>query len=140
MPRELTHWLIAEEAADRLADGPLSAAISCNRDAYLLGAVAPDSAFYALLGRQHEVLQRIAAAVHGADGHDSLRWVPTHATEAGWAFVAGACTHLATDAVFHPFVYYFSGSWRAEQAPVRHRATGPPCTTSASRLQSTSTT
>ena len=123
MPRELTHWLIAGEAADRLPVGRLSDAIRAHRDVYLLGAVAPDSPFYALIGRQHDVLQRVASAVHGADGRDTLGWVPDSATAVGWAFIAGVCTHIAADAVFHPFVYYFSGSWKAEDPRVRYRAT-----------------
>ncbi len=122
MPRELTHWLVAEEVADRLPAGPLADAIRAHRDAYLLGAVAPDSPFYALLGQQHEVLQRVASAIHGADGSNTLGWVPEVASADGWAFVAGVCTHVATDVVFHPFVYYYSGSWKADDPRIRDGA------------------
>ncbi len=136
MPKEITHWKIIEAwLAGR--SGPAAAgAVRRNIHCALWGAVFPDTPYYAPARGRPDGFRRMAARWHGSGGED------THALpnriiaainqskrkrEPLLAFLIGYGSHLAADRAFHPFVYYFSGSYenpdrrKRSRAAARHR-------------------
>lgn len=115
MPKEQTHWILAEKAAQRLPNGSLKTIINKCPNLYYIGAVIPDTPMYAL----HKTGQygELAETLHGKSGENTFaplanlaaeyegRW-----TDAMWAFLLGAMAHILADAVYHPWVEYFTGS------------------------------
>jgi Zinc dependent phospholipase C len=116
MPKELTHWLVAQ-ATMRECGIPQQ-----HNDLVQLGAIFPDAPYYTL-GKQRSRALQLADRLHGASGEDTfsmvqdcieiLRAIPRESSLASSlrAFLLGAITHLCTDAVFHPFVYFASGNF-----------------------------
>lgn len=140
MPKEISHWLLAEEIARRLPDGLIRKSIEVYPDLYELGAVVFDSAFYAvrypkapeafeaglrLHGSKgedtYEPLRKILASEDASKqeledrsdsgrGHDPERGVPLPTL----SFIAGCVTHIMGDTHFHPLVNFFSGKYYAD--------------------------
>lgn len=125
MPKEITHWLIAEKAAERLAQGTASQALVSHSGMIRLGAILHDVLYYVRSGKAH--IRRctdIANTLHGAHGEDTfalLRMIASDIDsdnkrgfdtqcEASRAFLFGAMTHYCADVVFHPYIYYISGN------------------------------
>ncbi|SHI94621.1 Zinc dependent phospholipase C [Desulfatibacillum alkenivorans DSM 16219] len=115
MPKEQTHWILAREAFRRLKDGEARRMIAQNPNLYLLGAVIPDTPMYAL--ENTEEFDLLAHFLHGKDGENTFapltglvkayqdKW-----SDGMWAFVMGTFSHILADAVYHPWVEYYSGS------------------------------
>jgi hypothetical protein len=119
MPKEIVHWLIAEQSASLLTECHLKNAVAANPACLRFGAVFPDVLFY-LAGKSPFVrFSRLADILHGTGGEDTyrfLRLIREHTTTAGasgpmTAFWIGVAAHIQTDIVFHPFVYYFTGNY-----------------------------
>ncbi len=115
MPKEVTHWLVAEGMAKALARSiPGESAVRYPADRSF-GAIYPDILFY-LPGGGEEVT--LAHRYHGVDGEDTynlIRWAVSRITEPNrpcpwWSFVVGLISHIVADQVFHPMVYYFTGN------------------------------
>jgi hypothetical protein len=130
MPKEITHWLIAERAASSLTGSLLEKDVAANPHCLHFGAVFPD-VLYFLVGKKPAArLSSLAHALHGAGGEDtyaflrSLLAVPVAAAESGpmAAFWVGVAAHLRTDITFHPFVYYLSGDYDHADPGVRTMA------------------
>jgi len=134
VPKELTHWHIADRVAATFGPDPandragrIARAIETHRPAFLLGSVAYDSPFYALDFANRSLLAALADDLHGVRGEDTFeRFRVNFADDAaqltgtGGAFLAGALTHYAADVTVHPMVNHFcDGSPIASQ---RHRA------------------
>jgi hypothetical protein len=137
MPKELCHWMIARQAArqlDATAAPSTRAAVQACPEAFLLGAVAPDGPFY-LPGDARVVA--IASLLHGqgaADAYAPVKRVIAAGSAgasvppAAIAFAAGVLCHFAADTVFHPAIFYFTGSSAHASSAVkdaylfRHRA------------------
>ncbi len=115
MPKEQTHWILATQAAQSLERGPIKDIIEKHPNLYLLGAVSPDTPMYAL----HDMAQFAALAqqLHGRYGENTFKPL-THVLEyyqdawspGLWAFVLGTLSHIMADAVYHPWVEYYTGS------------------------------
>lgn len=130
MPKEIVHWVVAERTADQLHGTRLGdAALSCP-NALKMGAVFPDIPYY-LTGDSDSA--RLAAAVgsayHGTYGEDTyvlLRTLLAALSEnvhpAHLAFITGVVTHLQTDMIFHPLVYFLTGNYHDADAVLRTRA------------------
>jgi hypothetical protein len=117
MPKELTHWILAERSLAGLSnDSRLQELILKHHDIYLGGAVLPDSLLYLHRGPHAATAQALAKHFHDADGnsfepllraeqhfHDGLP--PTTL-----ACLLGVITHIQADIVFHPFVYALTGT------------------------------
>jgi Zinc dependent phospholipase C len=134
MPKELTHWMIARQAARRLdATSRTSQAVRSCPEAFYLGAIAPDGPYY--VPNDASVVD-IATRLHGQGTDDAYAAVkraiatapvpgPSPSTI---AFAAGVLCHMAADTVFHPAVFYFTGFAAHPSAAVndaylfRHRA------------------
>jgi len=119
MPKEIVHWLIAEQSASLLTESLLKNDIAENPACLRFGAVFPDVLFY-LAGKSSFVrFSRLADILHGTGGEDTYRFLrlmqeqTTTARASGpmTAFWIGVAAHIRTDIVFHPFVYYFTGNY-----------------------------
>ena len=136
MPKDITHWIVAEKTAARLHETRLGqSALECP-GALKLGAVFPDMPLY-LTGRSHHA--RLAETVgheyhgtRGADTYNLLRTILAHIipedhpvqkdTPALRAFLFGVACHLQTDIAFHPLVFYFTGNYHHPSPNQRSRA------------------
>lgn len=123
MPKEYTHWWLANETLLRLksagaeaAAGGLVSELERNRELFFLGAVGPDFLFYYLRGPAREAFWKAGRVLHGKDGSDTLAVLSRRA--AAWmdgappgeiAFLFGFACHVAADTVFHPLVLHYAG-------------------------------
>jgi len=133
MPKEATHWILAENTWQAMPDGLLKREILENKALYYLGAIIFDTPYYVLTGQNRSNLYAAAQRLHGYNASRSfnpfraLATSPENMPEGYRPFLAGALTHVAADAVFHPLIYYFGGNDedvftnKAAQATARHR-------------------
>jgi hypothetical protein len=141
MPKEISHWLLAEETARRLPDGLIRESIELYPDVYQLGAVVFDSAFYAVRYSNAAEASEAGLRLHGINGEDTYeplrRLLASELTEGRdpergvplptLSFIAGCVTHIMGDTHFHPLVNFFSGKYYAEdraemdRSQIRHR-------------------
>lgn len=133
MPRELVHWAVLQEAAMRrikAGDVEVAGCAMKYRPASFLGAVAHDVPYYYKFGGNP--FEEIAGSLHGEHGEDTFEPIRVAAgliaaypeQERGHirALLLGMISHIATDVVFHPFVYYFSGNYHDEDRAKRLEA------------------
>lgn len=117
MPKELTHWLLAERSLTGLKDtSRLSALIHENRALYLAGAVLPDTLLHLYFGPHGSAALGLAHRFHDTEGNSFaplIRAEERYGAEglpAGlFACLLGVLSHMQADIVFHPFVYAHSG-------------------------------
>lgn len=114
MPKEWTHWTIAEETYNTLPEGTLKTAISHYPKLFFLGALLPDIPYYSVLMPEQNNFFELASRLHGQKGSNPYDFfqsylAQTHMTEADWALLSGAASHVHGDASFHPLVYYYCG-------------------------------
>jgi hypothetical protein len=135
MPKELIHFKTAERTAARLSDTRFAPGLADYPQAMLLGAVLHDALFYGAAPRALP-MARLAHRIHGARGEDTyalLRLQARHAARApapglAAALLVGMTSHLWTDTVMHPMVWYLTGDYYAASrrekslARQRHRA------------------
>lgn len=110
MPRDITHVILADEAAGIIRDKD----IFDNIEAFHMGCVADDTFLYSLS-------PQLSTRLHGGLGDDTRAVVvemmnrqheeknPRKAAEQK-AFIYGYLCHMAADATFHPLIYSISGS------------------------------
>jgi Zinc dependent phospholipase C len=148
MPKEVTHWLIAQRAADHLKSQPylISSKTRQSLAAYpamvLLGATFHDALYYALYreASHNKHCDAVADRLHGSQGEDTFEIVRAFVAcirqrsslesdddddDALRAFLLGVVTHYAADVVFHPYIYFASGNWHGKgllAAQANHRA------------------
>ena len=117
MPKELTHWLLAERSLVGLeATSRLSVLIHENRALYLAGAVLPDTLMHLFRGQHGPKALALASRFHDSGGNSYaplIRIEEAYGTEglpAGLqACLLGVLSHMQADIVFHPFVFAHSG-------------------------------
>ncbi|MBI5816679.1 MAG: zinc dependent phospholipase C family protein [Nitrospinae bacterium] len=129
MPKEITHWAMAQAAADSLQNQRLASAIKDNIHLYYIGAVVPDTAYYVTFGSQSEFYEWAADRLHGTKGENTFEPVAElfghigqNPSGGSLAFALGALTHIASDTVFHPLVCHFAGDYHAAQKDERRMA------------------
>lgn len=117
MPKELTHWLLAEEARIGLGEeGALGETLRDQRALYLAGAVLPDTLLHLFYGPGAAQALRLARAFHDPAENSYAPLLRAEAQYAGrlppelLACLLGVLSHMQADIVFHPFVYAQSGS------------------------------
>jgi hypothetical protein len=117
MPKELTHWLVADQAlAGLTADSRLRKIIEAHRSAYLGGAVLPDTLLHLFRGSHAPAALTLAHAFHDTDGNSFAPLIHTEGCFPGGlppallACLLGVITHIETDIIFHPFVYALAES------------------------------
>ncbi len=117
MPKEFTHWIIADKTLDNLdKKTEVYRILSQNRELFLLGAVLPDTPAYFAFGRKKKVLREIDKEFHDPKGgsYEPAVRALTHyintEDDKMKSLLLGTLSHIITDAVFHPFVFHFSGN------------------------------
>ncbi|WP_147821982.1 zinc dependent phospholipase C family protein [Salidesulfovibrio onnuriiensis] len=115
MPKELTHFLMAEKTAEDLALSRLGGAGRAQRHALLFGSVFPDILYYSAR-RLPDGIPGLPERMHGKQGGldflrmqaDLLREQPENQTRA--ALLLGMICHVSLDETLHPLVGYFTES------------------------------
>lgn len=117
MPKELTHWILAERALAALNDDScLRELIRNHHDSYLGGAILPDTLLHHFRGPHASTALALAACFHDTPGNsfDPLiraeQRFPDGLPPPTLACLLGVITHMQADIVFHPFVYALSGT------------------------------
>jgi len=118
MPKELTHWLLAEQSLAGLEDtNRLAVLIHEHRALYLAGAVLPDTLLHLYFGPHGPAALTLAHRFHDTAGNSYaplIRIEESHGAKglpAGLlACLLGVLSHMQADIVFHPFVYAHSGT------------------------------
>lgn len=130
MPKEISHWYLADRVKSRLPEGSVffDPVHTCE-NLFFLGAVAPDIPFYYLVGPGSGRIQAAAAPFHRQDARalipvlSFLEQMQTPGMDArALSLGAGIICHIFADTAFHPLVYYYSGMSRVHPgATARHR-------------------
>ena len=116
MPKELTHWIIAQRSLDAL-DGWSETSILLREhyDLYLAGSVLPDTLLHLVRGPDAGIALDLADLFHdtGKNSYAPLIRVETNSENAltpeTKACLLGVLCHMQADIVFHPFVHSVSG-------------------------------
>ena len=130
MPKEATHWAIAEKTAERLSGTEFGEAALACPNALRLGAVYPDLPYYLTgtggLAKRAGALGNRYHGAHGEDTYDLPRAILAGIEEsdepAHRAMLVGVASHLCADAAFHPLVYYATGNYYDPDPAKRSRA------------------
>lgn len=116
MPKELTHWILAERAYDGLDSGsPLKGVIATHHDLYLAGAVLPDTLMHLFHGRHASTALSLANRFHDTAANSYTPFIRAEERFAGGfpssllACLLGVLAHMQGDIVFHPYVYALTG-------------------------------
>jgi len=125
MPKEVTHWLIAQQVATSLQGTPAGEAAQTHPNCLLLGAILHDAPYYARGRSRREMMSVIADAIHGK-GHDlftlienvAATTVTTDNSGPDLALLVGMISHIATDSCFHPLICHETGNYN-DSDPVR---------------------
>ncbi len=131
MPKEVTHWLIADEVCRNIAIDIQPE----HRNVVLLGSVFHDVLYYYTKGDKQ--LAALPDKFHGTNREDSFYFVAelinlyqqaeSDDKAVFQAFIIGFISHIFADVNFHPFVYYMTGNYydpdpaRRKTAEQKHR-------------------
>lgn len=118
MPRDITHFLIAEHVQTALQPDLFWQPILRNINCLRVGSVFPDALYYLVRPCRVPAVKTLPDALHGKDGQDTFviikhlltRLPDSQIHEQLLAFLAGIVTHLFTDMTFHPLVYFLTGN------------------------------
>jgi hypothetical protein len=135
MPKEITHWQIAAQVAEGLKGGAIGDAAAANSNCLMLGAVFHDILFYLRGPGQTLPFLTLADELHGIRGEDTYEIIRnlTSAIMTSkrpgplMAFMTGLVSHIHTDFLFHPMVFYLTGNYfdpdpaKRTKAVQRHR-------------------
>jgi len=107
LPKEITHWIIADLIREQMEDCPLKACLSENIHMYHIGAVALDTPYY-LTGSHQAFFQALASRLHGIKGENTydplymlFKSFPGSVPRPVFAFLCGVITHIMIDSSFH---------------------------------------
>jgi len=117
MPKELTHWILADRALAGLSSGSrLRELLLEHHDCYLGGAVLPDTLLHLTRGPHATTALALARQFHDTAGNSFAPLIraeqrsPEGLPPATLACLLGVVTHMQADIVFHPFVYALTGT------------------------------
>ncbi len=129
MPKEITHWTLAETAFRRMRDAsPLKRIIESHKNLYFCGAVILDSPFYVQWGKGAAGIRDRAERIHDTAQNAFECFLPILknpdflSMESVVSLLAGITTHIFSDAAFHPFICHFSGTTRTPDKNLRRKA------------------
>lgn len=111
MPKELTHWIMAERALEGLGGAPLAETIRPNHSLYLAGSVLPDTLLHLFRGADSGAALRLADRFHDPEGNGFAPFIGAEAAHGAplppplLACLLGVISHMVADATFHPWVY-----------------------------------
>jgi hypothetical protein len=116
MPKELTHWILADRVLAQLRDSSrIRDIISAHRNIYLAGAVLPDTLLHLHKGPHARTALALAHQFHDSGDNSFAPLIHAERLEAGrlsdplLACLLGVISHMEADIVFHPFVYAHTG-------------------------------
>lgn len=131
MPKEVTHWCIANEVRGQLPQGAIAKSTNAFPNVYLLGAVFHDCLYYS--SDPYILSTKLPDFLHGAHEEDTFsvitslinmhRSVNDEAGKIILAFLAGVASHIFVDVNFHPFIYHYTGNYYDEDSQKREVAT-----------------
>jgi len=117
MPKYITHWILAEKIYLNIDDNSaLKEIIKRHKNLYLTGSVILDTPFYLIVGKDGYLMNKLAEKIHDTPDNSYeiietvIRAYKKQLPDSVLALLLGIITHIQADAVFHPFVYYFSGT------------------------------
>jgi len=117
MPKEFTHWILAERAmAGLAADSRIGEILRSNHEIYLAGAVLPDTLLHLFRGPDSSACLALARSFHdaGDNSYAPLIRVEQEFPDGtpAWlmACLLGVIAHMQADITFHPFVFGTAGS------------------------------
>ncbi len=115
MPKELTHWWLADQAIKQLPDCNVRVLLQKYHSAYLVGAVIPDTLLHLISGPWSSIALKLGHDFHEPE---SGSYVPLASfaenrvcnyDSAVFACLLGISSHMEADIVFHPFICAMSG-------------------------------
>jgi len=117
MPKELTHWILAEQAFAGLDAGcQLKGLIGKHHELYLAGAVLPDTLMHLFHGPQARTALALAKRFHDTGANSYEPFILAEERFPGGfpprllACLLGIIAHMQADIVFHPYIYSISGA------------------------------
>lgn len=117
MPKEITHWMLAERALASLPKGSrLQATIAQHKQAYLGGAVLPDTLAHIFRGPFHPTARVLGHRFHDPIGNSyaplirAERQFPDGVPAALFSCFLGVISHMEADMALHPYVYAATGN------------------------------
>jgi len=129
LPKEITHWTLAETAFRCMRDAsPLKRIIESHKHLYLCGAVIFDSPFYVQWGKGAAGIRYRAERIHDTAQNAFECFLPmlknpgSLSMGSAVSLLAGIATHIFSDAAFHPFVCHFSGNTDTPDKKMRRKA------------------
>ncbi|HJV66794.1 MAG TPA: zinc dependent phospholipase C family protein [Geomonas sp.] len=116
MPKEITHWLLAERALEALPEGSrLRRLITGHKSAYLGGAVLPDTLAHIFRGPFHPAARELGQRFHDPHGNSyapligAERSYPNGLPPELFSCLLGVISHVEADIALHPYVYAATG-------------------------------
>lgn len=116
MPKEITHWMLAERAFSRLDSGSrLFGMIQSHKNEYLGGAVLPDTLLHLFKGPYAKNALDAADRFHDTDSNSYLPLIHAESRLENnipapqFSCILGVISHMIADSVFHPYVYALTG-------------------------------
>jgi len=117
VPKELTHWLLADKACAGLSSvSRLKVIIEDNYASYRGGAVLPDTLLHLFRGPHAAAALAASHSFHDTAGNSFDPLIQAESSfPAGLppdylACLLGVISHMVADIVFHPYVYSLTGS------------------------------
>jgi len=126
MPREITHFIVAQAVIESLEYQDFKSCIQDNHDHFLLGTIIFDSPYYTIRG--DTPLNKLAGILHGVSNEntfDIFRFAIESQSDSrilndkSTAFLLGMICHVSTDLTFHPFIYGMTGDYFASDKQER---------------------
>lgn len=106
MPSSITHLLIADDASDCFPQA-IRNAVRAHPDYFFLGAQGPDPFFFLKILSKEKNFGQLLHAIPYETFTVFFSRYRNAPDERAAAYLAGYCSHYATDVVFHPFVYRY---------------------------------
>ena len=117
MPKELTHWMLAERALELLPSGNrVGGILARHREADLGGAVLPDTLAHICSGAYHPAARALSQRFHDAPGNSYQPLISAEARfpdglpPALFSCFLGVISHMEADIALHPYVFAATGS------------------------------
>ena len=120
MPKEITHWLIAEEVSGRLRGTLFEVPLQRNGNILRIGSIVHDAPYYYLRPDLEKRFGDLPKKLHGTvdDAYELIGALLSYTLERSGqekepllAFLVGFVTHLFADAVMHPMIFYLTGRY-----------------------------
>jgi hypothetical protein len=120
MPKEITHWLLAEEVSGKLRGTLFEEPLQRNGNILRIGAIVHDAPYYYLKPDLEKRFGDLPQKLHGTvdDAYELIGALlsytlerPRQEKEPLLAFLVGFVTHLFADALMHPMIFYLTGRY-----------------------------